>query len=384
MPGLGAMLQSLFVFVRLHRGFGLSDSQIFIQAAGAWFLHSGIQDASGGVARYYRTDTCKRARVSTEITGYAVSTLLFLYERTGEGEYLDGALRAARFLTRTAWDAGLGIFPFECGLNGDRAPALAYFFDCGIIVRGLLNAWRISNETEFRDVAIAAGRAMWEDFQANDRIHPILALPEKLPLPYQPRWSAGPGCYQLKSGLAWRELYEATGEAKFLRAYEWALERALGSEAEFLPGETDREKVMDRLHPYAYFLEGLLPILNRSDCAGAFRKGLQRLSEYLHEIAPLFVRSDVYAQLLRLRLYGESLADVPLDFGAAAHEAAHAAGFQAASDDRRLAGGFWFGRKGGEVLPFVNPVSTAFCLQALALWKDRGDGTLAVERQALI
>ncbi len=76
-----------------------------IEAAGRWFLHSGIQEASGGVARYYRSDLGQNARVSTEITGYAVSTLLFLHERTGDSAYLDAALRAARFLTRVAWDA---------------------------------------------------------------------------------------------------------------------------------------------------------------------------------------------------------------------------------------------------------------------------------------
>ena len=85
-----------------------------------------------------------------------------------------------------------------------------------------------------------------------------------------------------------------------------------------------------------------------------------------------------------LRLYGESLAGVPLDLDAAAHEAGQASGFQAASDDPRVAGGFWFGRKRGELLPFVNPVSTAFCVQALALWEDRKNGTFQARRQALI
>lgn len=362
----------------------MSNTDALLQAAGAWFLNSGIQDSSGGVARFYHSGIARRARVSTEITGYTVSTLVFLYERTGEDEYLEGALRAARFLTRMAWDRGLQTFPFEYSSNGEGAPGLAYFFDCGIIVRGLLNAWRLSNQPEFREVAIAAGRFMLSDFQAADAIHPILALPEKHPLAYEPRWSASPGCYQLKSALAWQELFEVTGETQFQRAYESAVAKALANEHDFLAGETNREKVMDRLHAYAYFLEGLLPVLSRADCAEAFQKGLRRLGENLREIAPVFARSDVYAQLLRLRLYGESLAAFPLDFGAAAQEAGEASAFQAASDDPRLHGGFWFGRKSGETLPFVNPVSTAFCLQALILWEDRRNGTFEARRQALI
>jgi hypothetical protein len=338
----------------------LSPTDRLIHAAGRWFLQSGIQEASGGVARYYRSDKRQNAPVSTEITGYAVSTLLFLYQRTGDSAYFEAALRAARFLTRIAWDARVGTFPFEHSANGASGPAYAYFFDCGIIVRGLLVAWRVTEDSEFRDTAIAAGRAMLADFPGPDGIHPILVLPEKRPLEWEPRWSASPGCYQLKSALAWHELFEVTGESAFENGYEAALQAALDNHREFLPGESDPARIMDRLHAYAYFLEGLLPVLHRPDCAAAFRNGVDRVAGYLREIAPVFVRSDVYAQLLRARLLGDTL-----DESAARYEAEKAATFQIDS------GGFLFGRKQGEDLPFVNPVSTAFCAQALAFWEDR-------------
>jgi hypothetical protein len=348
----------------------LSSTDNLIRAAGLWFLHSGIQEANGGVARYYRSALRENAPVSTEITGYALSSLLFLYQRTDESVYLDAALRAARFLTRIAWNDTIGTFPFELVTSGP-GPAFAYFFDCGIIARGLLSAWRITGDVEFRDAAIAGGRAMLSDFPGPDGIHPILALPDKRPLAWQPRWSASPGCYQLKSAMAWYELFEITGESAFRTGYESALEAALGDYQAYLPGAAEQQEVMDRLHPYAYFLEGLLPVLDRPECAAAFRNGLHRLGRYLREIAPVFARSDVYAQLLRVRLLGEAHGAVPLDRPAAAHEAERAASFQLHSGDPRVSGGFLFGRKGGEAMPFVNPVSTAFCVQALAMWDDR-------------
>jgi hypothetical protein len=104
----------------------------------------------------------------------------------------------------------------------------------------------------------------------------------------------------------------------------------------------------------------------------------------LREIAPQFVRSDVYAQLLRARLYAASLGAMPLDSAAAKEEAEGAAAFQLRSEDARMAGGFGFGRKTGELLPFVNPVSTAFAAQALALWDDHCNGVLAARREVLI
>jgi hypothetical protein len=342
----------------------LSPTDTFIDAAGRWFLQSGIQEASGGVARFYRLDLRQNARVSTEITGYAVSTLLFLHQRTGDSAYLDAGLRAARFLTRSAWDERLGTFPFEYS-NGAPATGFAYFFDCGIIVRGLLSAWRATEDPEFRDAAIAGGRAMLADFPSHDGIHPVLALPEKRPLAWEPRWSASPGCYQLKSAMAWHELFEITGEKAFQRGYESALQDALENDREFLPGESDQDRVMDRLHAYSYFLEGLLPVLDRPECAAALRDGVDRAAQYLRRIAPAFGRSDVYAQLLRVRLLAEASGVLSLNETAALHEAYQAASFQTDS------GGFLFGRKQGIDMPFINPVSTAFCVQALSMWDDR-------------
>ena len=108
------------------------------------------------------------------------------------------------------------------------------------------------------------------------------------------------------------------------------------------------------------------------------------MAAYLREIAPLFSRSDVYAQLLRARLLGEASGVIPLDHAAAAQEAGQAATFQLSSEDARVTGGFLFGRKCGEPMPFVNPVSTAFCVQALAWWADRKNNALEARRQLLI
>lgn len=347
-----------------------------IELAGRWFLSSGIQESNGGVARFYKSDVHQNAPVSTEITGYTLSILLFLHQRIGDPAYLDAARRAAEFLIRNAWDRKLGTFPFELSPNGASGSRLAYFFDAGIIVRGLLRAWRATEHDAYRDIAIAAGRGMLTDFPSAEGIHPILVLPEKRPLPWEPRWSASAGCYQLKSALAWRELFHITGEKEFLSAYESALAAALENDREFLPGAPDQYGVMDRLHAYSYFLEGLLPVLDRPECAAAFCDGVLRAEKYLREIAPVFARSDVYAQLLRVRLLGEVIGSVPLDERAAAYEAEQAASFQIESDDPRIAGSFLFGRKHGKAMAFANPVSTAFCVQALAMWDDYRAGRL--------
>ena len=335
-----------------------------LEKAACWFLHSGIQEPSGGIARYHRSDTATNAPVSNEITGYGVSTFAFLHARTGRAEYLEAARRSADFLTNTAWSAAHATFPFEPDVP------LAYFFDLGIIARGLLSAARATGESAYRERAQDAALSLAFDFLGEGFFHPVIALPDKQPLPPEPRWSRRPGCFQLKAALIWREL----DDPHAARMFDMALAMALATHETFLEGEPDRAKLMDRLHAYCYFLEALLSTSERDVLAS----GISRTANLLREIAPEFERSDVSAQLLRIRLIADHAGLVPLDATAAAEEAERAAVFQIAD------GGFWFGRRGGVMLPFANPVSTAFCAQALTLWDDHQSGRWSFELAELI
>jgi hypothetical protein len=363
----------------------------FLEHAGCWFLRSGIQEPSGGVARYYRSDTGQNLAISNEITGYAASAFAYLHSVTGDigfrdAAFRDAAIRTARFLTRQAWDAAASTFPFEPGSNR------AYFFDIGIIVRGLLAAWRCSGEEEFLERAREAALSLAFDFLGDGEYHPIIALPDKQPLPHEPRWSRSPGCYQLKSALAWHDISQATGDQYALKLYEASLAASLQTHESFLDPQPDsektpdREKLMDRLHAYGYFLEGLLPAAGRSEVRAALSTGLAKASKLRREIAPLFERSDVAAQLLRVRLIAHHLNGIPLDEAEASEEAARSAFFQAAADhpDLHLRGGFFFGSRHGQLLPFSNPVSTAFCAQALQLWSQHQTTGWSFDLQQLI
>jgi hypothetical protein len=339
------------------------------ERAGRWFLESGIQEPQGGVARFYLADARKNKPVSTEITGYTASALAFFYEATGDAKFLDRARRTAAFLIDHAWDSDLGIFPFEHPSPSESSQHLAFFFDSGIIVRGLLAVWRITKEQKLLGAAVRGARGMLADFHSGADFHPILNLPEKTPLARDSHWSRSPGCYQTKSALAWWEVAEVTGDTALRDAYLEAIEDALKSYREFLPGTHERHRVMDRLHAYSYFLEALYPLLDRADCVEAYRFTLDAVAQNLRDIAPEFARSDVYAQLLRARIYGAKA--VPIDTARAEEEAAALGQFQAVSEDPRIDGGFCFGRRGGRFIPHINPVSTAFAAQALEVWRTR-------------
>ncbi len=342
---------------------------ILVQGA-QWALHSGIQEPNGGVARYHQTDRNCNARVSTEITGYFISSMLDIHQRLGGQPLLDAALSAGRFLTESAWDAVLGAMPFEWPLDGQSDVHATYFFDNGIIVRALLRLWRASGQTRFLDTAIACGESMRRDFVNPAGIDPILELPSKRPTPRDQRWSRQSDCYQLKAALAWHDLAQATGDESWLAPFEAALERALATHETFPLGEPGT-RVMDRLHAYGYFLEACLSRVDSPEVTAALRTGLDTAATLLRRVRLDFERADVPAQILRVRLWAEAAGVIALDRGAAEEEASWAASYQMNGGRPDTDGGFCFGRRSGKWCPFVNPVSTAFCLQALALWQDR-------------
>jgi len=357
----------------------LTSASQNLERAGEWFLHSGIQEPGGGVARYHLVAEGRNLPVSTEITGYAASTYAYLYLSTGDIVYRQAGERTADFLLREAWNAQLQTFPFECS-----AGSPGYFFDCGIIIRGLLAVGRITGRQDYAEAAALCGESMARDFLTPDAIHPIISLPDRRPRPYEKRWSREPGCFQLKSALAWRDLAQVTGNQRFQEYWQQALGIALRQHDHFLPGTEQMGAVMDRLHAYCYFLEALLAETHRRECREALLTGIGRVSRYLREIRTRFVRSDVCAQLLRVRLHADALGMVPIDRAEAKEEASALPGFQYEEGGKRLEGGYSFGRRPDGLLPFANPVSTGFCLQAREQWRLHQAGEFQPRLESLI
>lgn len=322
--------------------------------AGQWLRQSGIQTKDGGVARYRLTEEGRNLPVSTEITGYAASGYCFLYEETGEGEYLAAARQTGQFLLERAWDAERQAVPFE--LEGGAG--YSYFFDCGIIARALLWLHRLTGEEAWAGRAVEIGDSMARHFRARQGFHPIVDLRTMEPVAHEIWWSRMPGAFQLKAALAWRELEEVTGERRYGALYEEQLEFSLAHYAATLDNEQTRLRKMDRLHAWAYFLEGLQAVADREPVRYLLKSALAHGEKLREELAPEFLRSDVCAQLLRVKLLGGGQAGPG--------ELERIESFQYQSEDPTLDGGYGFGRRSGELTPHVNPVSTVFCVQALS------------------
>ena len=349
-----------------------------IEKAKSWLLHSGIQREDGGVARFHRVDSDESGPVSTEITGYLASGLAFL-----RGCGCAQLKRSADFLVEEAWDVDECFLRYEPGTAAGQR-ACSYFFDCGIAGLALVQYWELTGDRRYLKSALEIGRSMLVDFPAsNGAFTPVITLPGKEPMPYGAWWSKAPGCYQLKAALLWLRLSECVDEHAFGNAFRKVMAYAVEDSESFLSGPAD-DKMMDRLHAFLYFLEGLLPLAGERAYGQLISRGLASATGVLRKMTPAFVRSDVCAQLVRLRLFAHEAARLPLDADSVDREIQKLLAFQFKSADTRINGAFCFGSRAGVLLPYANPVSTVFAAQALAFWLRFRSGQLSHDWRTVI
>ncbi len=136
------------------------------------------------------------------------------------------------------------------------------------------------------------------------------------------------------------------------------------------PPIPDPSRIMDRLHAYAYFLEGLLPVLDRPECAAAFRDGVDRARVFCAKSRP-FSRAPMCTRNCCERACWAKLTACCRSMKPRPRTRRNRPRvFRFRGRSRRADS--YSGASKAQALPFVNPVSTAFCVQALALWDDHG------------
>ena len=350
-----------------------------------WLTDSGIQDESGGVSSGYEADERRYRPVSTASSAYFIRTLL------GAGRIKDKpphtqAQQAARFLMEKAFDLPTDLFPFELP-NGDgssRPPVR--FLDCGIVIRALLDLWRATGDETYRDCAERCGLAMHSRMSTVDGgFFPIYNLTYDQPEFGSGSWPVEAGVHQLKVGLAFQELTEATGLGEFEANLDLLRKWCLRRHEAFLYGDGDAEDIMSRLHAYCCFLEGLLPTAALdAESARVLPYGILQVENLIDGLGGKFLRCDVIAQLLRLRLFADNMGVMELDQHRAEEEAASITEFQIQTLDPKAEGGFALARRGDMIVPFVSPAATAFAVQGLAIWDQSEEGKFADDWRQLI
>ena len=291
-----------------------------------------------------------------------------------------GGYAAARFLSRAAWDRAWPTMPFEI----DPAALSLFLRLRHRRARPALGVARHAAEAEFLDTRRCHRAQSWSrDFAAPDGgFHPVLALPDKHPPGTRTRCAGRglPGCYQLKAAHGVVGPAEATGEARLPQAL-----RARAGVCPWQPAPASCPAIRsapkrDGSPARVSLFPGRSAAARRANRAAAarFPRASAAWPALLGEIAPEFERSDVYAQLLRMRLLcrpGRRGAAGPRRRAMRSVERLEE--FQVADDGQPRAAASVSGASRRAGCPIVNPVSTAFALQALALWDGCRTGKAA-------
>jgi hypothetical protein len=376
------------------------------QAAKAadWLVNSGVQVRSDnplhslGFACWYDSETQTMPYVYSEITGYLTTMMCDLYDQTGDARFLESARGAAAWLARTAHPATGGfrcLYPIE-STRFDYKNNQIYIFDTGVIISGLVDAFRASGDASYLQSAVTAADWLIRDLQKpNGAFYPVYEVDSgKLPESDQ-EWSLCSGSYHTKVAIGLINLFDLTGNSKYrdaaIRACDYALsfQQADGRFISF-PAEGGTNS-----HPHAYSAEGLWVVgslLGRQDYLDASARAAQWLLDWqspegviprhFHEGKPLYnERVDVLGQALRLASIhiGEGRLKLTQENTTKLDQlVALILRNQAESDDVRVNGGFYFGRlSDGTLMPHVNVWVTAFAIQGLTAYAGVRDGNYA-------
>jgi len=368
----------------------------YVTKAADWLAGSGVQIITDnplhkqGFVSWYEADTQSMPYVYSEITGYLVTMMCDLYDQTHDQRFLDSAVGAADWLLHTAHPTTGGfrcLFPLKPS-RFDYKHHQIYVFDTGVIISGLVNVYRISGQAQYLEAAIkAADWIIGKAQKDNGGFLPVYDLEKQIFNEQDSEWSLCSGSYHTKVAIGLVNLYQATQEAKYKEAAVKACDFALTfqqADGRFISFPTEGGT---NSHPHAYSAEGLWvvgKILDREDYLRASTKAttwmLDWQSDYgyiprhFHNGEPLYnERVDILAQTLRLaviHLAESRLADTPETRTKLDKLITIITRNQATSDDKRINGGFYFGRlSNGEVMPHINVWVTAFAIQGLGRYE---------------
>lgn len=211
------------------------------------FIHS-IDPTTGETSGQY-----------TEITGYGVSLLVYLYRTLGDASFLDAAKDAAQFLQRT--QASDGSYPHLPVPNRPERRGPSYTFDTAMCTMGLLDLHAVNPDPKILSSAKEAGDWLLE-MQEESGAFKAAFDPERGML--DPGSFFGDGsCIHAKVAMALLRLADATDTVSYRRAAASVCDYVLSLQSSDGYFWANPAKNFVFTHAHCYACEGLA-------AAGAF------------------------------------------------------------------------------------------------------------------
>ena len=395
------------------------EVEVSIAKAKEWLMNSGIQntdskllEVKGGFNLWYDINNENYFYTYSEITGYAITNLLFLREKENKNLYLLRAILAAEWILDKASHKSGGVktrYFFDkqnAQKDYDFSSGVIHAFDNGIVLNGLIDLYNATEETRYLKTGKIIGDLLIEVMQKEDGgLHASYSHQEESFKNSDEKWSSQSGSFHGKVIMGLLKLYDVTKEEKYKNAaiklsnYSLKFQEADGR---FV---TYKKEGDTHLHPHCYSAEGLV-------FAGLYLKSTTYLqsaakavtwaldhqmenngipSMYVNNKSIAVERSDVLAQTLRLGIIMRSLNLIDKSYEEKLHKLAQRlVAFQSKSDDARENGGFLYGididyrSMQTSQKNHVNSWCTMFALQALTYYKEYMEGKFVFDKNELV
>src|SRR3989344_2188303 len=240
-----------------------------ITAAKNWLLHSGIQNIGGntpvrgGFNSWFDLDNNEYFYTYSEITGYAITTLLYLYWLRKEELLLDRAKLAADWLVEKAFHDS-GAIRTRYYYNKDKSNRNYSFeggvirsFDNGIVINGLSNLYEFSSKENYYLVSKKIANLILKMQKKDGLIYPEYDLKKKRLKESYEKWSSQSGSYHAKISLGLINFNRHHNKKEYKEAARKLCDKILEFQKEDGRFITFREG-NTHLHPHVYSAEGLL------------------------------------------------------------------------------------------------------------------------------
>ncbi|MDV2502410.1 MAG: hypothetical protein RX318_00435 [bacterium] len=372
-----------------------------------WLMGSGIQNDNsnlhleGGINAWYDCIEKQYSFVYPEATGYGITTLVYLYKILNDSIFLEKAKLAANWLIEHAWDDSTGHFPYKYDLGSNSFIPLAYAFDEGMILNGLVNLYRETGDRRYEETVNRGAYRLIETWQRDDgAFTPLRSLTAGDTLDKLRKWSRQPGSFLAKNVIGLLNWHSVINDPilleRAIKACEWAL-RFQDEEGFFVTSTYDHST---HLHAHCYSAEGLWvagKLLGEEKYLDAAAKatkwaldnqlpngGIPRIYRNGQFISA--ERTDIIAQTVRLGVLMISegaLAETYLKNIERALE--QLLTFQRLEGPPEEKGGFVFGfQSEGLLAEHVNSCCTLFALQASILYSQYHQGELNFDPLLLV
>jgi Glycosyl hydrolase family 76 len=228
-----------------------------------WLLNSGVQSEEGGFYAWQDMEDNGHSYLYSEITGYAITLLSFLYVITKEDVYIKHARHAAQWIMQDALDPVGGVLTRKYVKDAVEHYSFGrgniYSFDCGMVAFGLLKLYNITREKDYLDCAQKIINFLNTQMRKeNGLYYPIFDAKTGKSVEDAGKWSTQSGSFHCKLALCLCELSSIKNDASYSAMAKRLIDSSIDSFYKNGRFITSSLNETSHLHPYSYTLEGAI------------------------------------------------------------------------------------------------------------------------------